>query len=211
MAYPPWLKTDDLNKFWMPTNKTTKIYDLSHTFGGAPNLINFKCFTDITKIDLIKLKDLKFIKVIGNSEEDKVVKKKLLDGKLEISRKNHARKSKKQVDNEVMNKPLSKKIIDAYNKEVLHINEYIRATQVTLNLTDFQSNIINVWMSIACKVYNKCVDVYNQRNGKINTDYKGFKLEIFKMLSKSILNKCPALSEGEIRFAQRIYMRFICF
>lgn len=190
--YPPWLNTNDLDKFWIPTELTTTKYEFTHKFGGAINLINFKCITDAQIVNPYQFANSTFVKITGNDNEGHIAKQKILDSKLEISKKNYTKKIEKYAK---LKKPISKifpkNITNAYNKEVLHINEYVRATKVRLDPTDLQKNIIKKWMDIARMTYDKCVDVYNSRNGQITTDYKKFKLEIFRHLGKEIISKCP--------------------
>jgi putative transposase len=187
--YPLWLNYGALLTFWLPTERTTEPYNSVYPFNKNDKSINHKCFTDKNINSSTFPIQLNYKEIIGNCDGDKIDKKKSLDAKLEKSKTNYAKK--KILTEQTNDNQLSKKILDAYNKEVTHINEYIRAKRVNLILNDFQKQKINEWMNVARIIYNKCVDIYNERRGWINIDYKKFKLEIFALFSNDFLCKCP--------------------
>lgn len=75
-------------------------------------------------------------------------------------------------------------ISEKYEKDLLKYDKIIRSFKYLLDFNDEQKNIIHKWFDECDKVYNKCVDIYNNTNN-FDLNYKKSKVNIFKMLYKN--------------------------
>jgi len=73
-------------------------------------------------------------------------------------------------------------VIKKYERKFIEITHVTKCRKVKLNFNQKQKNIIFNWSNECDKVYNTCVDIYNDDNKNFKKDYKKFKLVVFSKL-----------------------------
>jgi len=75
------------------------------------------------------------------------------------------------------------KSLQTRKKNLEKITESITKTvQVHIQPSNKQNAVLKIWMNETIKVYNKCVDFYNEDNTFFNKGYKKAKIEVFKSI-----------------------------
>jgi putative transposase len=70
---------------------------------------------------------------------------------------------------------------DKYENELNNHDSIIRSYKYLLDFNDEQKNILDKWFLECDKVYNKCVNLYNNTDN-FNLNYKKSKLDVFNMI-----------------------------
>lgn len=190
---------------WLPSENKINYHP---TFKFNSNkFINFNCYTDD------KLKNLLYgnFKPINIDNSIKISKKYI--NKIKTIEKNRNKKFielknkyKDLNDNELIIK--INEIIGAQKfnarklllSEIDGLNKITKCKKIEIQLNHNQKTIIFKWFKECTKVYNKCVNKFNNNPKETTTDYKKLKLEIFDELYGKNSKGCPyAVLTDEVR------------
>ena len=180
--YPWWWSLYSFvyaDELWKPSIKFNLInYNQQYEFNTNSNDIKYECLSEKN----IKNPKMDFVNYLTNSVFDNMSKTVIMSQRRTNKLKELVRKKK---FNSII------RVNEQYNKSNKHIGEYIRSHQVQLKLTNKQIKIIRKWFDVATKVYNKCVDAYNNSNGKVSLDFRKLKQNIINSLNKKDRKSCP--------------------
>lgn len=113
---------------------------------------------------------------------------------LKLRENNYNKSIKKAKEDKTLDDDEKKKklyaIEKSYKKFLKSYGKTMKSKNIQIHLTSEQKKIIMKWIDESDKVYNYCVDMYNDKHESFTMDYKKLKLLVFKELFKG--NKsCP--------------------
>ena len=162
-------------QLWLPNEQ-----DISHSykykFNDGQQTVKFESFKSNNQQEIFRPK-YKLQKNILKSREENY--------------NNSIKKAKedKKLDDEKKKKKLYA-IEKSYKKFLKLHGKTVKSKNIQIHLTSEQIKIIMRWINECDKVYNYCVNMYNDKHKLFTMDYKKLKLVVFKELFKG--NKlCP--------------------
>ena len=179
---PDWFKKELADKLNIPVCGEYKKINTSINFGNIDhdkiycehyefkNLNQVLDFKEIIFNDIDGEKKITMLKnCLKNINAEKINAEKINAEKINAEKKY-------EIKVKALNTKISK-AEDALNKPTI-------CKKYTLKLTNNQKTIINEWFLEATKLYNKCVNLYNEDEEYFNENYMKTKLKIFEMLYK---------------------------